>query len=231
MTFFNYNIDIPAALDDPSVDQPLMLTNTNTIGSWVNIDHHGFGDNLGGYHRVIHQDTGTITRINGVYANVPAAILVPTPINQIFPASVTTDSTTPQTDTQLFAMTANGDALTGNGIYQMTGNTGGTEGYTWVAGILVQWGFVASGVVNGGTVTFKGRTPTTIPFPNTLYTVYATPTYNTTAPPNNQFPTQNSTISIDTNVANTNNLQFKYTIRQTASATNYTGFYWLAIGN
>jgi hypothetical protein len=54
----NYNADIPAANNNPSDDQPLMLTNTNSTRSWVTIDHFGFEDNNGGLHkqtRIINQ--------------------------------------------------------------------------------------------------------------------------------------------------------------------------------
>ncbi len=54
----NYNSDIPAANNNPSDDQSLMLTNTNSIRTWVTIDHFGFGESDGGLHkqtRIINQ--------------------------------------------------------------------------------------------------------------------------------------------------------------------------------
>ncbi len=48
----NYFTNIPFASNDPSVDQPNMQTNTNSINSWVDVDHYGFrnASNLGGLH-------------------------------------------------------------------------------------------------------------------------------------------------------------------------------------
>lgn len=54
MTFFNYNAGIPATNNDPSVDQPNMQTNTNSINGIFPVDHFGFNNNLGGWHNVIH---------------------------------------------------------------------------------------------------------------------------------------------------------------------------------
>lgn len=53
MTFLNYNPNIPDAPNDPSDDQPLMKTNTNSINSWVAIDHYGFSNNSGGLHKQV----------------------------------------------------------------------------------------------------------------------------------------------------------------------------------
>lgn len=51
MPFFSYNTGIPAANNNPSVDQPNMQTNTNSINSILNVDHYNFNDNEGGHHR------------------------------------------------------------------------------------------------------------------------------------------------------------------------------------
>lgn len=55
MTNFAYNRDIPFATNNPSTDQPNMLTNTNNIDSLIAVDHVSFTFNDGGYHTVIHQ--------------------------------------------------------------------------------------------------------------------------------------------------------------------------------
>jgi hypothetical protein len=47
---FTYNTNIPAASHNPSDDQPLMETNTNSINSWVQTDHYGFGTGTDGWH-------------------------------------------------------------------------------------------------------------------------------------------------------------------------------------
>ncbi len=45
-----YNLGIPAANDDPSVDQPNMLTNNDNIATYVAIDHVGFNTSGSGFH-------------------------------------------------------------------------------------------------------------------------------------------------------------------------------------
>ena len=52
MTFLSYNLNIPFQSNKPSVDQPRMFINTNSIGSWVDVDHYGFGSPTGGQHQM-----------------------------------------------------------------------------------------------------------------------------------------------------------------------------------
>ena len=216
----DYNTGIPAANDNPSDDQPDMLTNTNSINSWVAIDHHGFNDNLGGYHTNIHQDTGTpsisIDRVTGINANIPSAIAG---INQLFAALVTTPV---GTDTQLISVT--GNQAVGQ-FSQLTGNNASSEGWGWFSGILIQWGGVVTSLTNQSSdVIFSTRSTGMIAFPNNLFVVIPTPFFTT------NLPTGSATVSIDTDVLNTNKIKFKWRAT-TSSSTNYTGFYWIAIGN
>jgi hypothetical protein len=51
MSFFDYNDGVPATNDNPSVDQPSMLTNTLSIEGIWEVDHYGFKDNNGGIHQ------------------------------------------------------------------------------------------------------------------------------------------------------------------------------------
>jgi len=53
MPSFSYNQNIPDAPNNPSRDQPLMKTNTNSINGIIGIDHFTFQnpDNLDGYHQ------------------------------------------------------------------------------------------------------------------------------------------------------------------------------------
>lgn len=50
MPSISYNRDIPAALNNPSVDQPNMLTNTNSNDDIWDVDHYGFNTANGGWH-------------------------------------------------------------------------------------------------------------------------------------------------------------------------------------
>jgi hypothetical protein len=206
-----YTTGIPATNNDPSVDQPNMQTNTDSINAWVQIDHHGFGDTIGGYHSIIHQDTTTplartINRTTGAAPiGFPAAIAG---INQIFAALVTTPS---GTDTQLFSLTGN------NGLSQLTGNFATTEGYFWVSGILVQWGTVTGlAYTTPAAITFSARA-NCINFPNSCFTVVCTLIDGTT--------TTDNTIYIRVK----SNTQFTW--GKTSSSGSYTGFNWIAIGD
>jgi hypothetical protein len=53
MTNYPYTRDLPVANNDPSVDQPLMTQNTNSIDSLIDEDHYSFGENNGGFHRQV----------------------------------------------------------------------------------------------------------------------------------------------------------------------------------
>lgn len=62
MTLFTYNDAIPAANNDPSIDQPDMLLNTASIKGIIGQDHVTFGLNSGGFHKNINFDT-TISHV------------------------------------------------------------------------------------------------------------------------------------------------------------------------
>lgn len=64
MTSFTYNTGVPAAPDNPSVDQPQMLTNTQSINTLIAVDHVSFNDvgsgppdGSGGHHLKISFDS------------------------------------------------------------------------------------------------------------------------------------------------------------------------------
>jgi hypothetical protein len=230
MTNVPYNLNIPFASNSPSQDQPRMQENTNSLEALITIDHVGFGDNQGGYHKDIHQPilpVGGETNWNPISGSagrlaVEAAAIAG--VQQIFPLNYTPDATITSTDTQLFSLTGKG------GISQLTGSASDgnvlpvptTDGWCWVGGVLIQWGRVTYGVATGGTVTFKDRFPGAIPFPNNLFTVVASETNNLGA------VTSASGVYISTNVLTFTKTDFNWS-RNTAS--NVTGFQWIAIGN
>jgi len=206
MPNFIYTKDIPDAANNPSNDQAPMEVNTNSIFDLIRVDHHGFNDNLGGYHTIIHQDAQLAD---------PAAIPGPPQINQLYTKSIVADATGAVADTQLFSRTALG------GISQLTGNHAAIQGYQWIGGVLLQWGFVTPIVFVSTTVTFKDRDAGTgtIPFPNACFCVLTTPFATANAAP--------LVISI-TSVSAT---QFTWEPQPLGFSAAYTGFYWIAIGN
>lgn len=60
MSFQNYYVNIPAAANNPSNDQPLMETNTNSASQLWLQDHYGFKDNLGGQHKQVTFSKGSV---------------------------------------------------------------------------------------------------------------------------------------------------------------------------
>lgn len=204
MTNFIYTKDIPDAPNNPSNDQGPMKVNTNSIFDLIDVDHHGFNDNLGGYHDIIHQ--------NAQLAD-PAAIAGPPQINQIYVKSVAVDTNPASAaDTQLFTRTALG------GISQLTGAHSATRGYQWLGGVLLQWGFISLGALPSGTETFQ--TATTPPFPTACLNVVATLRAKTA------LGSSSSTISIGT----FNATSFGWLVGA-QDLTKWDGFYWIAIGN
>lgn len=210
MSFLDYNQNIPGSQNNPSDDQPLMRTNTNSTRTWVTIDHFGFKDNQGGYHKIIHQ---------------PPQVAFPAPIaniGQLFVKNYTPDTDPVSApDTQLFFQTGKA-----GGLSQLTGNNALSEGYQWIGGVLVQWGGVVVSLnspIVTGFVDFQDRSPgNTIPFPNNLFMMNATLFVSGVA------PTTAGDVLIDT--ANSDKTKFTWYFRGSATS-NYTGFWWMAIGN
>jgi|SRR6185436_17180393 len=207
----NYTTGIPDTPNNPSNDQPPMKINTNSISSIIQIDHHGFKDNLGGYHTIIHQDAQVTDP-----ANIPG----PPQINQVYVKSYTPDTTGGVADTQLYTRTALG------AISQMTGFSLGDleDGWQWIGGVLLQWGRLGlNASPDSGTVTFKNRVAGAIPFPNNCFIVLTVPQSGVTV------PLAAGTVSV--NRQTLSKTSFEYRFVSTLASTFYPGFYWIAIGN
>lgn len=81
---FAYFSNIPDDNNDPKIDQPRMKINTNSISSWIDIDHIGFKQINGGTHRVV------------TFAGF-AAPSAPTGVQSVlYPAAGVADPTLPQ---------------------------------------------------------------------------------------------------------------------------------------
>jgi len=117
------------------------------------------------------------------------------------------------TDTQLFFKTALG------GISQLTGNNAANNGYQWLGGVLIQWGQVTSTTSSPfQTLNFATNN---IPFPNNCFAVYTQP-YGTGTPPSSQ-------ATVEIRKSTVNKLSFQWVF--VTNSGEYTGFYWVAIGN
>ena len=53
MTNVTYNLGIPDADNNPSVDQPNMKVNNDAVNTLFSVEHYGFNNNLGGQHKKI----------------------------------------------------------------------------------------------------------------------------------------------------------------------------------
>lgn len=195
--------------DGSSLGSTKVAIRNNIDGTFqtLNVDHvnnNGLpGSNPPGYHLVIHQvkqtaTPGQMAGVNQIFAGDPAVLINPntTKVNGI-PSNG---------DTQLFALTG------GGGFSQLTGNSSGINGYQWIGGVLIQWGFT----------TVSAATPVTFPvvFPNNCYNVQVT----------------NAAIAVTagaiaSSIVTTVTLsQFSF-VKTTTGAVTTPGIYWMAIGN
>lgn len=220
MTLYDYTLDIPDGPNSPSQDQPNMKINNNNIASLIGVDHIGFNLNDGGYHTVIHQKPYLGNSWNPTAkTGAPAAI---SGVEQVFALNYTPNYVGAVADTQLFARSGIGGGGGTDNIYQLTGAVRASEGWSWIGGILMQWGFVTI-TTNQETnsVLFTGRA-SCIPFPNNLFTVVATPQYD------DQPIGPNRGVLAVKSLSTTG---FNWAWNSDSGTNKFNGFFWTAIGN
>lgn len=158
------------------------------------------GSQPAGYHTVIHEvsqtTVNTVADYNQVFSGVPGSLTVNATVTPTIP---------PGGDTQLYS-------LSGAGVLsQLTGGVGNLDGYAWVGGILLQWGFEGTSA------------STAVLFPKTfrnVWNVQLTPIrLSAGAPPNTGMLTVLGALS-------TSGFTASY-----GGPGSITTFYWLAIGN
>ncbi len=145
MSSFTYTRDRPNAPNNPSVDQPVMKINTNSIDDLIAVDHVSFNANGGGQHE---QVTFNANNVPSVPTSPPVlftnndAFSIP----QLFYYSGIAPRTTDQ--------------------YKLT-----TNGSTFLfGGIILKWG--SFNPPNGTSiVTFTGLSPANSAFPDNCFTV------------------------------------------------------------
>lgn len=163
MSNFTFTQTIPAAPNNPSNDQPLMLQNNAATFGWAAVDHLGFNTNNGGYHNVVHWNNQLVD---------PPLL---TGFGQLYTKSVT-QGTVPVTDNQLFYQSAQvGTNPLFGVITQLTGPLapiiappGGST--TLPGGLMLLFGASPGG--------FSGSINFTPNFPTACLTVVATPFLN-----------------------------------------------------
>jgi hypothetical protein len=201
MSFIPYNLGLPNPPDDPADDVGAMQVNCNSIATWTGVDHVALGSSPAGWHKDIHfvATVGTPANIVGIgqlYTNIIAS------------------------DTRLFFESGNGiiTALTGPNSPSL--NPSGF-GYVWLPGpLLVQWGFVNTGIPTS----YRQLTYLTngnIPFPTNCFGVF-TQIYSS-----DTVPSGNGNITIRSDSVALTGFQWA----GIGSSSQYIGFYYLAIGN
>ena len=187
---FTYNLNIPAANNNPSADQPNMRTNTNSINSILNVDHFTFSAGNAGRHKQVtltNEAAPGFTGGNGaLYANLDTGNSWPFWQNAL-------------------------------GSFRIMGpQVASPTGYTWLGGILFQWGQITSTSSSFVAQAYP------IPFPTATFTILCQP-YGSGTPPNG-----NGNIEIrKSTFSNLNQFQWCYV----TNSGEYTGFFWVAIGN
>lgn len=218
MTNYAYKRDVPAANHNPSVDQPQMKTNTNSTESLIGEDHYTFAVDNGGFHKQIRlPDLADIVDLAPRVANsgtlwTQKAIStgVTKESNLFYVPDLTSDSyqltRTITGSKPLFAL----NTQDYNGV-----GTKFKGGWTFLpGGLLLQWGLFddAAALPSSKSVTFP------VGYSSTVFNVQVT------------LVGPNSSLSDTQTIAVVGVSSTGFTVRVKNSTTDYTGFYWQAIG-
>lgn len=145
---FTYNDSVPNPPNSPSVDAPKMQTNTNSIRSWVNVDHVDFSGPNAGTHKQV-----TLTP--------EAAPTLPTGTGAIYSYADGSGVVWPAWLNSLGQTTA----------MMSTISKPSSNGYTSLNGqIIVQWGNTTASGTGSRNVLFA---TSNIDFPNNCFIVLA----------------------------------------------------------
>lgn len=157
MSSFVYNRDIPNAPNDPSVDQPNMKINNNSIEDWSAVDHVGYNTSGGGRHL---QVTFNSNNVPGVFPVSPPILF--TNLQNSIP--------------QLFFFS--GDAAHSSNQYVIGGSDNSSGSVLLMGGIIVKW-FTVTFTANFQAFTFAGLGINA--FPNHAFAASVTANSNFTA--------------------------------------------------
>ncbi len=143
---FTYNLNIPAANNNPSADQPNMKTNTNSINSIINVDHFTFAAGNAGSHKQVTLTNEAAPGFSGG--------------NGVLYANLATGQSWPFWQNALgsFQMSGPITATANNGTAFLPG------------GIILKWGTISS-IVGGGVTTPFSFAPA---FPTACFSVQLT---------------------------------------------------------
>ena len=155
MPSFTYTRDIPFSTNNPSNDQPIMQTNTNSIDDIIKVDHYSFGSvgNFDGFHKQVTLPVSSvIPTIAGnqgsVYTKTATTATAHTESTLFYSPDTTGNeyqlTRTISTDFATFATNTNYD-----GVHPTLAG-----GWTFLpGGLLFQYGFLPN-PTNGAVITF-----------------------------------------------------------------------------
>jgi hypothetical protein len=216
VTNYTYRRDIPASNHNPSVDQPDMRTNTNSIANLIAEDHYTFGVPNGGFHKQIRlPDLTAIGNLASRIANsgtlwTQKAIStgVTQESNLFYVPDLTND------DYQLTrTITASKALFSTNTAYYNPVDARFDGGWTFLpGGLLMQYGRYTNNPINSSDIVVYP-----VPFNSAAFSIQLTLT--TTA--------QTATV-VQISVTGSNSTSFSW--QRHASSGSYNGFYWVAIG-
>lgn len=158
MPLYTYNRDTPDTPDDPSVSQPDMFQNTNSIDDLIDEDHYSFNDNNGGLHKQARLVAGSLPsgRASGlgtIYTKTVTRAAVNTTEQFYVADNSLNEYQMTQTIPASYAGTFAQQAAYGSppaGFSQV-------GGWTFLpGGLIYQWGFYSNpgNLGSGGTIPF-----------------------------------------------------------------------------
>ena len=199
---FAYNLNIPDGPNNPSVDQPKMKVNTNSIASLIDVDHFGFNQNNGGLHKqvnLVNEASPTLQGNSVIYSNLYQGISVPWIKNSLY-------------DLPLVSAATNLNANGGTSIF---------------GGVIINWGFVdpvlpATQFVNAN----QGNVVFAIPYTGFVFGVQTTVAYGVN-PPISGPPS----VVIEAASISLTGFSWTFLVVPGSLTNNpFTRFYWWAIG-
>lgn len=131
---YTYNTGIPAANNDPSVDQPDMLINTQSINDLIGVNHITFNASNGGQHKAIvfNQDASYV------------------PVPPVSPPQLFTDIISGLPQLKYYS---------GNAAQSSTQYVSAANGSTFLlGGIILKWGTTGA-IASGAVVPFTSSFP------------------------------------------------------------------------
>lgn len=203
-----YQPGIPTGLIPLNQDYVNLQNNFGQINTQYNVDHVPLTSTSGtppnGYHTIIHEATQTsVNTVPGI-SQLFSGIAGTLMVNSVLTPAIPANG-----DTQFYVLSGQG------GLSQITGSNHAANGYFYAGGILIQYGSITATNNSFQTLTFNP------PFPNNCFAVF-TQIYGTglVASGNGNIDIRKSTIS---------KTSFEWAM--VTSSAQYTGFYWIAIGD